>query len=95
MNKEELIGATYKKANAKEPAFTKAEVETVINAFLETVMESVSTGETVRIIGFGTFSKKFRKGRMGRDPKSGKSIEIPDKNVPRFDPGKKFKSSVA
>lgn len=89
MNKTELIGVLAEKAGT-----TKFLTEKVINAYLETVMETVAKGETVTLVGFGGFSKAHRNARTGRNPANGQAIQLPATDLPKFVPGKIFKDKV-
>lgn len=89
MNKAELIDKVSKKTK-----FTKTQSEIVLDAAIEIIQKSVSSGEEVKIVGFGTFDRAARKERNGRNPKTGSTIVIPAVRVPRFRPGKEFKQLV-
>lgn len=89
MNKAQLIEKLSKKTN-----LPKTQAESVLDAALEIIQASVSNGEDVKLVGFGTFDRSQRKERNGRNPKTGKAIVIPATTVPRFRPGKDFKSLV-
>lgn len=89
VNKAELIDKVSKKTK-----FTKTQSEIVIDAAIEIIQKSVSSGEEVKIVGFGTFDQAARKQRNGRNPKTGTTIVIPAVRVPRFRPGKEFKQLV-
>lgn len=87
MNKAELIEKI-----SKETSLTKANVELVLDSVVNTICKSVKKGEEVKLVGFGTFSKTKRKARVGRNPNTGKEIQIPSSWVPKFKPGTDFKS---
>lgn len=89
MNKAELIEKI-----ATETSTTKAHVERVLDATLETIRKSVKKGDEVKLVGFGTFTKAKRQARMGRNPQTGKSIKIPAAWYPKFRPGAEFKALV-
>ena len=89
MNKEELVQEIAKKAKV-----TQKEAAEVLNGFIETVQKSVSKGQKVTLVGFGTFEPRKRAARNGRNPQTGKEIKIPAKTVPVFSAGKKFKEVV-
>ncbi len=72
----------------------RKDVEEVVNAFLELIIEKVSMGEKVNLTGFGSFEARDRKGRKGVDPRTLGSIEIPTVRVAKFRVGKTFKESV-
>lgn len=69
-------------------------VEEIINAFLEQIINHLSTGEKINLTGFGTFEAKDRKGRRGVDPRTLQPIEIPTVKVAKFRAGKTMKEAV-
>lgn len=83
MNKQELVSAIAEKAG-----ITKADAEKAINAFVETTKETLAKKESIQLIGFGTFSVSERSARTGRNPQTGKEIQIAAKNVAKFKAGK-------
>lgn len=89
MNKSEVIAAV-----AEKTGLEKTKVEKCVNAFIETVQESVSSGEPVQFVGFGTFERRRREARTGRNPQTGEELQIPASNVPAFKAGKLFKDLV-
>ena len=89
MNKEELVQEIAKKAKV-----TQKEAAEILNGFVETVQKSVSKGEKVTLVGFGTFEARKRAARTGRNPQTGKEIKIAAKTVLAFCAGKKFKELV-
>ncbi|GAA4869961.1 HU family DNA-binding protein [Paenibacillus vulneris] len=89
MNKTDLINNI-----AEKSGMTKKDVETVLNNFLGEVTEALSTGDKVQLIGFGTFETRKRSGRTGRNPQTGKEINIPESVVPAFKAGNKLKEAV-
>lgn len=89
MNKAELIEKL-----SKDVALTKADTERVLDAFIETVRNSVKKGDEVKLVGFGTFTKSKRKARTGRNPQTGKAIKIPAAWYPKFRPGSEFKAML-
>ncbi len=90
MNKSELIEAI-----AKSAELTKADAERALNATIETVVKVVAKGDTVTLIGFGTFKSSKRAARIGRNPATGAAIKIAASTVPRFTAGATFKAAVA
>jgi DNA-binding protein HU-beta len=90
MNKSELIDVTAQEADISKAAAGKA-LDAVINA----VVKAVSKGDTVTLVGFGTFKSSKRAARTGRNPQTGKEIKIAATTVPRFTPGAGFKAAVA
>ena len=73
---------------------SKKEAGQVLSAIIETIEESVKNGERVTLVGFGTFERRERAARNGRNPQTGVEIKIPAKKVPAFTAGKKFKELV-
>ncbi|MEM6423760.1 MAG: HU family DNA-binding protein [Cyanobacteria bacterium P01_H01_bin.119] len=90
MNKGELVDKVAEKASV-----TKKEADAVITAAVESIMEAVSDGEKVTLVGFGSFERRERKEREGRNPKTGDTMVIPATRVPAFSAGKLFKEKVA
>ncbi|EKE03183.1 MAG: hypothetical protein ACD_20C00234G0005 [uncultured bacterium] len=89
MNKEELVQEVAKKAKV-----TQKEVADILSVFVDVVEKTVSKGKKVTLVGFGTFESRKRAKRTGRNPQTGKEIQIPAKTVPTFTAGKKFKEMV-
>lgn len=90
MNKGELIDQVAAKANV-----TKKEADAVITAALDAIIEAVSGGDKVTLVGFGSFEPRKREAREGRNPKTGDKMVIPATTVPAFSAGKLFKEKVA
>ncbi len=90
MTKTELIDAVAKEAEK----VTKADVAKIINSTFDTISASLKSGNSVTLIGFGTFSVTNRKARTGRNPRSGTAIKIPEAKVPKFSAGKGLKELV-
>lgn len=90
MKKGELIDVASSEAD-----LTRAAAEKALNAILEAVIEAVAKGETVNVVGFGTFRPAKRAGRAGRNPQTGEEIRIAATTVPRFTAGSRFKAAVA
>ncbi|MGI6661233.1 MAG: HU family DNA-binding protein [Bacillota bacterium] len=89
VNKSELIGAVAQKAG-----LTKKDTEKAINSFIEVVQEALAGGDTVAILGFGTFLARERSAREGRNPRTGEPIQIPAARVPVFRPGRGLRDAV-
>jgi len=90
MNKAELVDAIATKASV-----TKKDADAVLSAAIDVIMEAVTTGDKVTLVGFGTFEPRQRQEREGRNPSTGKPIKIPATTVPAFSAGKQFKEAVA
>jgi DNA-binding protein HU-beta len=89
MNKHELVSKIAEKAK-----LSKKDAGAVVDAFAESVASALENGDKVTLVGFGTFSVVTRKARRGRNPQTGKEINIPARKTPKFTPGKNFKTSV-
>ena len=74
---------------------SKTQIDDVLTVILNTIVDSVATGEKVTFVGFGSFEKYQRAARTGVNPSTGEPIEIAEKNVPSFKAGKMFKDTVA
>ena len=90
MNKTELIAAVAAKAG-----LTKKDAERVINATFETITESLAKGDKVQVSGFGIFEVRAREARVGRNPRTKETIEIPATKLPAFKASKTLKDTVA
>jgi DNA-binding protein HU-beta len=90
MNKSELIEIAAGEAEISKAAAGKA-LDGIINA----VVKAVAKGDTVTLVGFGTFKSSKRAARTGRNPQTGKEIKIAATTVPRFTAGAGFKAAVA
>ncbi len=89
MNKSELIDAIASGAD-----ISKASAGRALDAMLDSITETLRKGDQVALVGFGTFSVKDRAARTGRNPQTGKTIEIPAARVPGFKAGKGLKDAV-
>ena len=89
MNKAELVEKV-----AGKVGLTKKDVGNTVDAVIETVSDSLSQGERVTLVGFGTFQTMQRKARRGRNPQTGREIQIAAKKVPKFSPGKGLREKV-
>lgn len=89
MNKQDLV-----KRIAADAELTQRQAGLAVESFLQVVMEAVSEGERVQLMGFGTFEPRHRQGRVGRNPTTNEPVEIPPMTVPVFKPGQEFKELV-
>ncbi|BCA91996.1 MAG: HU family DNA-binding protein [Pseudomonadota bacterium] len=89
MNKSELIEAIAASADIPKAAASRA-----LDAMVESVTDSLKKGESVSLVGFGTFAIKERAARTGRNPQTGQPIEISAAKVPSFKAGKALKDAV-
>lgn len=89
MNKTELISAMAEKAE-----ISKKEAEKALAAFTNVVADVLVDGDKVQLVGFGTFEVVERAARIGRNPKTGETIEIAASKSPKFKAGKALKDAV-
>jgi DNA-binding protein HU len=89
VNKNELVASVAEKAG-----LTKKDAEKAVNAFVETVQQSLVEGNKIQMIGFGTFEVKERAARTGRNPRTNEEIQIPASKNPVFKAGKALKDAV-
>ncbi len=89
MNKGELIDAVASAAN-----LSKADATAALEAVLDTITNTLKGGESVSLVGFGTFTVKHREAREGRNPQTNQPLQIPARNVPGFKAGKGLKDAV-
>ena len=89
MNKSELIDAIAAAAD-----LSKADAGRALDATIESISGALKKGDTVSLVGFGTFQVKERAAREGRNPQTGKEITIAAKNVVKFKPGAELNEKV-
>ncbi|MFH1826795.1 MAG: HU family DNA-binding protein [bacterium] len=89
MNKKQLAGKL-----ARKEKITKAEAERIIDSTLYFISQTLIAGEKVRLVGFGNFVVRSRKGRIGRNPQTGATIEIGKSKAPAFVPGSNLKKAI-
>ncbi len=90
MTKSELISLLA----AKQPQLDYRDVELAVKELLEQMSAALSSGDRIEVRGFGSFSLHYRPPRTGRNPKTGTSVQVPDKFVPHFKPGKELRERV-
>lgn len=84
MIRSELI----QKLADENPSLTLREVEMIVSAIFEEIIGALSQGDRVELRGFGAFSVKKRDARIGRNPRTGESVQVEEKHVPFFKAGK-------
>ena len=89
MNKSEVVDAIVDKADISKAAAGRA-----LDAALGAIRESLQEGESVSLIGFGTFLVRNRPARTGRNPRTGENVQIAAARVPAFKPGKALKEAL-
>ncbi len=89
MNKQELVNAV-----AKRTKQTKAASAAAVDAVLKSIQDAIRKGEEVRLIGFGTFSRRNVAKRKVRNPRTGEELNVPACKKVKFAPGKEFKKAA-
>ncbi len=89
MNKNELIDAIAEKSELSRVAAGRA-----LSATIETIVKALGQGDSVTLVGFGSFLVSQRKARDGHNPQTGEVMKIPAMRIPRFRPGKLLKEAV-
>lgn len=90
MNKAELISAVA----GQVEGLTKADAEKAVKAMLESISGELENGNSVTLIGFGTFSVAERSARTAKNPQTGEEMKVPAKTVAKFKPGKALAERV-
>ncbi|MCF8078911.1 MAG: HU family DNA-binding protein [Desulfobacterales bacterium] len=88
MNKAEMVAEVVKVLDSKKAA------EAAIDSILEGIAGALKKGDSISLVGFGTFKVQRQKARTGRNPKTGETLQIKAKNVAKFVPGKSLKEAV-
>jgi DNA-binding protein HU-beta len=89
MNRADLVTRI-----AKDADITKRQAEKALNALVSGVQEALSKGDSITLVGFGTFSVMSRAARKGRNPQTGREIFIPASKTPKFKPGKSLREAI-
>lgn len=89
MNKAELVAKV-----AEKSGLTKKDTEKAVSAVFETIEDALAVGDKVSLVGFGTFERRTRSPREGRNPQTGAPVKIPAANVPAFKASKALKDRV-
>ena len=90
MNKTELVAAVAAKAG-----LTKEQAGNAVNAVFGTMSETLAKGDKIQLVGFGTFSAKYRNAKEAKNPQTGAKIKVPATYRPAFSAGKALKDAVA
>ena len=90
MTKSELIAQLA----GKQPQLDYRDVELAVKELIDQLSTALSAGQRIEVRGFGSFSLHYRPPRVGRNPKTGDSVQVPDKHVPHFKPGKELRERV-
>jgi integration host factor subunit beta len=89
MTKAELIDKVLTAAD-----LNKKEAEAAVEAFFDSIIQSLRDGEKIELRGFGSFRLRSRGARVGRNPKTGEKVNVPAKRIPYFKPGKELKELI-
>ncbi|OGX05346.1 MAG: integration host factor subunit beta [Omnitrophica bacterium RIFCSPLOWO2_12_FULL_50_11] len=89
MTKKDIVTKVSNETN-----LTQIDVKRIVQRTLDCVLESLERGETVELRNFGVFKVKTRKGRIGRNPRTGQEVQVPEKKVVVFKPGLVLKNQV-
>lgn len=79
---------------ADQPQLAYRDVELAVKGLLERMADALAEGERIEVRGFGSFSLHYRPSRIGRNPKTGAAVTVPEKHVPHFKPGKDLRERV-
>ena len=90
MTKSELIA----RLAAQFPQLVAKDAEFAVKTILDAMTEALAKGERIEIRGFGSFALNYRPPRVGRNPKSGEQVQVPEKYVPHFKAGKELRERV-
>ena len=90
MTKSELIHRIAQ----KQPQLVERDVETAVKMMLDHMAESLAGGGRIEIRGFGSFTLRFRRARVGRNPRTGTAVSLPARYAPYFKPGQKLRERV-
>jgi DNA-binding protein HU-beta len=90
VNKNDLVAEV-----SDRTGLARADVARVVDTTTEVIKTSVSRGKRVALVGFGTFERRQRRPRVGRNPHTGDAVRIPARRMPSFRPGTAFKEAVA
>jgi len=89
MNKADLVERI-----AQEAAITKRQADKALDTLMDSIQEALTKGDTVTLVGFGTFSVMSRAARKGRNPQTGREIFIPASKTPKFKAGKGLRQAL-
>ena len=90
MIRSELVA----KLAEENPDLSAREVDTIVTIFFDEIVDQLKSGGRVELRGFGAFSTRGREARVGRNPRTGQSVNIPSKKVPYFKPGKEMRQRL-
>ena len=89
MTKADLVDELVKVSN-----LSKKHAETIVNTVFASITEALQRDDKIELRGFGSFRVRRRRSRQGRNPKSGDRVDVPEKRIPYFKPGKELKDLI-
>jgi integration host factor subunit beta len=89
MTKADLISEV-----SRASELSKKDAENIVNVFLDGIVDALNEGEKIELRGFGSFKLRRRNSRVGRNPRTSETVEVPAKKVPYFKPGKDLKKLI-
>lgn len=89
MTKAELVDGV-----SRNSGLSKKDAEVIVQTVLDSIIDSLQSGEKVELRGFGSFRLRERAPRQGRNPKTGEKVQVPAKRVPYFKPGKELRELI-
>lgn len=90
INKKQLVDLI----SSKQDQLSHKDIELSVKTMFNSMSDALKNADRIEIRGFGSFGLRFRKSRTGRNPKSGETVNIENRYVPHFKPGKEFRESV-
>ena len=94
MTKSELIARLAERLAERNSQLVNKDAELAVKTILDAMASSLAKGQRIEIRGFGSFDRNYRPPRVGRNPKSGSSVSVPEKYVPHFKAGKELRERV-
>ena len=94
MNETTMTKADLVEEVARVTELPRKESEIVVETIFESIIQALQNGDKIEIRGFGSFRTRQRRGRIGRNPKTGARVEVPPKRIPFFKPSKELKDFV-
>jgi integration host factor subunit beta len=94
MNDSTLTKADLVEEVVKNTELPRTESEVIVETIFEGIIGALQNGDKIEIRGFGSFRTRQRRGRVGRNPKTGEKVEVPPKRIPFFKPSKELKDFV-
>src|ERR1700749_2094090 len=94
MNDTTMTKADLVEEVIKVTELPRKESETVVETIFDSIIQALQTGDKIEIRGFGSFRTRQRRGRVGRNPKTGAKVQVPPKRIPFFKPSKELKDFV-